>query len=60
MEIGPDKMKVMTNNTYGFQNRKIKIKDQRLESVESTWDQSSLMKEQNLRFFQDSPDNSSF
>ena len=34
MEIGPDKTKVMTNNPNGFQ-REIKIKDQRLEEVES-------------------------
>ena len=32
MEIGPDKTKVMTNNSNGFQ-REIKIKDQRLEEV---------------------------
>ena len=34
MEIGPDKMKVMTNNPNGFQ-REIKIKGQRLEAVEN-------------------------
>ena len=34
MEIGPDKTKVMTNNTNGFQ-RETKIKDQRLEEVEN-------------------------
>ena len=34
MEIGPDKTKVMTNNTNGFQ-REIKIKGQRLEVVEN-------------------------
>ena len=34
MEIGPDKTKVMTNNTNGFQ-REIKIKGQRLEEVEN-------------------------
>ena len=34
MEIGPDKIKVMTNNPNGFQ-RKIKIKGQRLEEVEN-------------------------
>ena len=52
MEIGPDKTKVMTNNPNGFQ-REIKIKDQRLEEVEklSTLGQSSLMKDQNPRFF---------
>ena len=52
MEIGPDKTKVMTNNPNGFQ-REIKIKDRRLEEVEnsSTLEQSSLTKDQNLRFF---------
>ena len=34
MEIGPDKTKDMTNNLNGFQ-REIKIKDQKLEEVES-------------------------
>ena len=34
MEISPDKTKVMTNNSNGFQ-REIKIKGQRLEEVES-------------------------
>ena len=34
MEIGPDKTKVMTNNSIGFQ-REIKIKGQRLEEVEN-------------------------
>ena len=34
MEIGPDKIKVMTNNPNGFQ-RQIKIKGQRLEEVEN-------------------------
>ena len=34
MEIGPDKTKVMTNNSDGFQ-REIKIKGQRLEEVEN-------------------------
>ena len=34
MEIGPDKTRVMTNNSNGFQ-REIKIKDQRLEEVEN-------------------------
>ena len=34
MEIGPDKMKVMTNNPNDFQ-REIKIKGQRLEVVEN-------------------------
>ena len=34
MEIGPDKIKVMTNNPNGFQ-REIKIKGQRLEEVEN-------------------------
>ena len=34
MEIGPEKTKVMTNNTNGFQ-REIKIKSQRLEEVEN-------------------------
>ena len=34
MEIGPDKMKVMTNNPNGF-HREIKIKFHRLEDVES-------------------------
>ena len=34
MEIGPDKPKVMTNNSNGFQ-REIKIKGQRLEEVEN-------------------------
>ena len=34
MEIGPDKTKVMTNNTNGFQ-REIKIKGHRLEEVEN-------------------------
>ena len=34
MAIGPDKMKVMTNNPNGFQ-REIKIKAQRLEEVEN-------------------------
>ena len=33
-EIGPDKIKVMTNNPNGFQ-REIKIKGQRLEEVEN-------------------------
>ena len=32
MEIGPDKIKMMTNNKNGFQ-REIKIKGQRLEEV---------------------------
>ena len=34
MEISPDKIKVMTNNTNGFQ-REIKRKGQRLEEVEN-------------------------
>ena len=34
MEIGPDKTKMMTNDTNGFQ-REIKIKGQRLEEVEN-------------------------
>ena len=34
MEIGPDKTKLMTNNTDGFQ-RETKIKGQRLEAVEN-------------------------
>ena len=34
MEIGADKMKVMTNNPNGFQ-REIKIKGQRLEAVDN-------------------------
>ena len=34
MEIGPDKMKMMTNNPNDFQ-REIKIKSQRLEEVEN-------------------------
>ena len=34
LEIGPDKTKVMTNNSNGFQ-REIKIKGQRLEEVEN-------------------------
>ena len=34
MEIGPDKTKVMINNPNGFE-KEIKIKDQRLESVEN-------------------------
>ena len=34
MEVGPDKRKVITNNSNGFQ-REIKIKGQRLEAVES-------------------------
>ena len=34
MEIDPDKTKVMTNNTNGFQ-REIKIKGQRLEAKEN-------------------------
>ena len=34
MEFGPDKTKVMTNNSNGFQ-REIKIKGQRLEAVEN-------------------------
>ena len=34
MEIGPDKIKVMTNNLNGFQ-RGIKIKGQRLVEVEN-------------------------
>ena len=34
LEIGPDKTKVMTNNTNGYQ-REIKIKGQRLEEVEN-------------------------
>ena len=34
MEIGPDKTKVLTNNTNGFQ-REIKIKGKRLEEVEN-------------------------
>ena len=34
MEIGPDKTKVMTNNSNGFQ-RESKIKGQRLEEVEN-------------------------
>ena len=34
MEIGPDKKKVMTNHSNGFQ-REIKIKGQRLEEVEN-------------------------
>ena len=34
MEIGPDKTKVITNNSNGFQ-REIKIKGQRLEEVEN-------------------------
>ena len=34
MNIGPDKTKVMTRNTNGFQ-REIKIKGQRLEAVEN-------------------------
>ena len=34
LEIGPDKTKVMTNNSNGFQ-REMKIKGQRLEEVEN-------------------------
>ena len=34
MEIGSDKTKVMTNNPNGF-NRKIELKGQRLEAVDS-------------------------
>ena len=49
MEIGPDKTKVMTNNSNGFQ-RETKTKGQRLEEVEN-FKQSSLMKDQNPRFF---------
>ena len=52
MEIGPDKTKVMTKNSNGFQ-REIKIKSQRLEEVEnftSTLEQSSPTKDQNVRF----------
>ena len=33
MEIGPDKTRVMTNNSIGFQ-RKIKMEGQRLEEVD--------------------------
>ena len=60
MEIGPDKTKVMTNNPNGFQ-REIKTKGQRLEEVENFkyLGASSQTKDQNPRFFQDSPDNSS-
>ena len=56
MEIGQDKTKVMTNNPYRFQNRD-QVK--RSEDTVSGYyrDQSSLMKDQNPRFFQDSPDN---
>ena len=52
MEIGPDKTKVMTNSSNGFQ-RGIKIKGQRLEQVENfrTLEQSSPTKDQNPRFF---------
>ena len=53
MEIGPDKTKVVTNNQKASE-RKIKIKGQRLEVLQSTlsiWNQSSLMKVQNQRFF---------
>ena len=50
MEIGPDKTKVMKNNPNGFQ-REIKIKGQRRWKTSSTLGQSSLMKDQNPRFF---------
>ena len=46
-----DKMNVMTHNPNGFQ-REIKIKGQRQQwRTSSTLEQSSLTKDQNLRFF---------
>ena len=47
MEIGPDKIKVMTNNPNGFQNEiKIKIKSQRLEEVENKYLGAIISKEE--------------
>ena len=56
MTIGPDKTKVITNNPDGFQ-REIKIKGERLEAVKNVkyLDKSSLMKDQNPRFFSGLP-----
>ena len=63
MEIGPDKTKVMTNNTNGFQ-REIKIKDQRPEEVENFKYLGAIISNEGSKpecvYFQDSPDNSSF
>ena len=42
MEIGPDKTKVMTNNSNGFQ-REIQIKGQRLEGVENFKDLEAII-----------------
>ena len=49
LEIGPDKTKVITNNPKAFQKDQDKRSDR--SSGELTWDQSSLMKYQNPRFF---------
>ena len=61
MEIGPDKTKVMTNNSNGF-HREIKIKGQRLEEVENFKYLGAINSNEGTKtrdFFQDSPDNSS-
>ena len=61
MEIGPDKIKVMTNNPNGFQ-RDIKIKVQRPEEVEKFNYLGAIISNGGSKprdSFQDSPDNSS-
>ena len=52
MAFGPNKTKVMTNNSHGFQ-REIKIKDQRLEEVENFKNLGAIISQEgsNPRFF---------
>ena len=62
MDIGPDKTKVMTNNSNDFQ-REIKIKGQRLEEVENFKYLGAITSNEGRiktrDSFKDSPDNSS-
>ena len=58
MEIGPDKTKVMTNNSNCFQ-REIKIKGQRLEELPVPWSNHLQRRIKTRDSFQDSPDNNS-
>ena len=61
MEVGPDKTKVMTNNSNGFQIE-IKIKGQRLEEVENYNYLRFIISNEGsktLNSFQDCPDSCS-
>ena len=56
MEIGPDKIKVMTNNRNGFQREiKITVRGKKKWRNSSILEQSSLTKDQNPRFFPEQP-----